>query len=894
MYKLLIGPIEYLLRVLFFAFYHVTLNTHISLLALSLAVGFLTMPFYRQAEAMQEEERRKRDSMKEWEGKIRKVFRGEERSYMLQHYYRICGYKPAFALRTLFPLLLQIPFFLAAYNMLGAVEGIPGKLFTESDGLIRLGELRINCLPILMTVINLLSAFIYVKGKGLGLKEKLQMALLPLLFLVVLYPCPQAMVLYWTFNNAFSLVRNIVTRLGWQRIVKKICIGGGFLAGMYMYSVTTFAGCYVPEMDRDDTLASFVSVCIVMSYMIPALVVLFLKDKKIRLWRREAEDPGWGTMLIKEAVLFLLSAVFIITGIVEDSPTEFPIRHVGDLLPLMRIPLLSAAGTWFVWGNLIYILLDKKGRGIFGRLLGIGTILALADHFFWSNDHGILMANSRYEQTPLYGYQIVLPGIAIFLAAVILLLVLSDRLAKIDRAVTVLLLLSLVLVSGYRFVKIGDALASEARINEEAKSSTPFFTLSRSGQNVVLIMLDRAVGTFVPFIMQECPELKASFDGFTWYSDALSFAGHTNMGAPALFGGYEYSPYALEERSSESMESKHLEALQVLPTIFGEAGWQVSLADLPYADYTWGGDMSGFKKMKNTTAANLERRYSGGFFVADSDPDSYGRGFAEYSVFKLAPVFMQRFLYTDCGWDDVAMGGYLAFYKAYKVMSELPALTEIEDGDTNHYIEWDSNLTHESRQIQLPDYSFSLSMPVDNSTVDVPARLEAEGREMKYDSGGSRALFHVNVLSYKLLAEWLDLLKREGVYDNTRIIIVSDHGSEAGMFEDLILSEDVDVQRFNCLLMMKDFNAHGFTENKDFMTNADAPALLLDGVIENAKNPFSGADIRIKDPSEKEAIVTTSHGFHLSDTNSYDEPADSWYRVRGNIFDPENWSRIDR
>ena len=50
---------------------------------------------------------------------------------------------------------------------------------------------------------------------------------------------------------------------------------------------------------------------------------------------------------------------------------------------------------------------------------------------------------------------------------------------------------------------------------------------------MVVLMLDRAMGQYVPYIFNEKPELKEQFSGFTYYSNVISFGGYTNFGSPA-------------------------------------------------------------------------------------------------------------------------------------------------------------------------------------------------------------------------------------------------------------------------------------------------------------------------------------------------------------------------
>ena len=66
--------------------------------------------------------------LKPWADRIRKAYKGDERYMMLQAYYRVNHHKPVYALRSSLPLLLEIPFFVAAYHFLsnlGELKGMP-------------------------------------------------------------------------------------------------------------------------------------------------------------------------------------------------------------------------------------------------------------------------------------------------------------------------------------------------------------------------------------------------------------------------------------------------------------------------------------------------------------------------------------------------------------------------------------------------------------------------------------------------------------------------------------------------------------------------------------------------------------------------------------------------
>ena len=91
------------------------------------------------------------------------------------------------------------------YSAFAALPAEPFASLSEADGLIRFSGLTINLLPLLMTLLNLLSAYYYAQNP----KEKRTIWVFPLLFLLLLYQQPAALVFYWTINNALSLFKNL-------------------------------------------------------------------------------------------------------------------------------------------------------------------------------------------------------------------------------------------------------------------------------------------------------------------------------------------------------------------------------------------------------------------------------------------------------------------------------------------------------------------------------------------------------------------------------------------------------------------------------------------------------------------------------------------------------------
>ena len=168
LHKLILGPIELLLDMIFSLSLQMTGNHFLSIVAMSLLINLLILPLYLRADAIQEEERETAARLKPGIERIKAVFSGDERFMILQTYYRQNHYKPYYVLRGSLSLLLQIPFFMAAYNFLSGLNAIQGVSFGPianlgaPDGMLRIGRMTINLLPILMTIINIASGMVYM------------------------------------------------------------------------------------------------------------------------------------------------------------------------------------------------------------------------------------------------------------------------------------------------------------------------------------------------------------------------------------------------------------------------------------------------------------------------------------------------------------------------------------------------------------------------------------------------------------------------------------------------------------------------------------------------------------------------------------------------------------
>ena len=127
-------------------------------------------------------------------------------------------------------------------------------------------------------------------------------------------------------------------------------------------------------------------------------------------------------------------------------------------------------------------------------------------------------------------------------------------------------------------------LLERIQINVKNNSkNTKKIELSKSGKNVIIIFLDKFVGALLPMIIEEKPEFKNIYSGFTFYPNTISFYRYTILGYPPIVGGYEYTPFVLN-KDKRKFSDKWLEANLMLPTLFKNSNYVSTVVD-PIGDF---------------------------------------------------------------------------------------------------------------------------------------------------------------------------------------------------------------------------------------------------------------------------------------------------------------------
>ena len=176
----------------------------LSIIILSLLVNIFLLKIFiltdKKAEFEAERKKRLDSRIKAWKS----VYKKAKLFAFTQTLYRQNHYHPIYALSGLGGLALQIPFFYAMYFVIKNAEVLNGVSFLWiADLSLPDSVFGIHLLPILMTIISLVNVWIVAKEKS----ALIQGGLISLIFLALLYAMPSALVLYWSTNMAFSLIR---------------------------------------------------------------------------------------------------------------------------------------------------------------------------------------------------------------------------------------------------------------------------------------------------------------------------------------------------------------------------------------------------------------------------------------------------------------------------------------------------------------------------------------------------------------------------------------------------------------------------------------------------------------------------------------------------------------
>lgn len=884
LYSIILYPLIQLIEISYTLFDKLFGNTGLSIIGVSFTVTMLCLPLYIVAEHWQQVERDTQTKLKPGIDRIKQTFKGDEQYMILSTFYKQNHYHPMMALRSSFGLLIQIPFFMAAYSCLSKMPALQGQSFLfirdlgKQDAIFYIGSLPVNILPIAMTIINIIAGAIYTKG--FAIKEKLQIYGMALLFLVILYTSPSGLVLYWTMNNVFSLIKNIFYKM--KHPVKVLYIIMSTLCVCCaVYILFIYDGGASPKKRIAASLPMLFVIAIplflkVINWLLLNPLQELVENKKLRT-----------TLFLLSAIsLTILYGLIIPSSIISSSSLEF--SNIGKFTcpnGLLHSPFWQSFGIFIFWSCCIYFLFGKNIQTIFSVIFGAGLLCSIINTYIFAGDYGSMDITLKFIDginNPSFKYQLLnfFVDIVIWILLFILIKFKKCKIYNSIVFISIVAFIPLVIMNTSKTKK--EYKEYENSLNSITETDIPTkFSLSKDNKNVIILMLDRSESSYVDSIFSEFPELNSSFDGFTYYKNTVSFNGHTLIATPPLYGGYEYTPDKINSRENETLKNKHNEALLVLPRIFTEqVDYNATVSDLSWANYSYYADVSFINNnYPKINAHKLIGRYTGDFKKDNPQffettitlSDSLERNLLFVSFFRSLPAIIRPAIYYDGSWWATESANDLdTFIDSYSALCYLKDITSY-NSDKGNLIVITNEATHSNEDI---------------------SKLHFLGDKTVSTSAG----YENNVVCLKAIATWLDKMKEENVYDNTKIIIIADHGIGYGDYYAEGFNQSkiggYEKDHLHPLFFVKDFNSHGnLKTDLSFMTTADVPTIACENIIENPINPFSNKSLSNKD-KEDGVYITIDNLFmpyHSQSENIFTVPDSSWYKVSQNIFEDSNW-----
>lgn len=199
----------------------------LAVMVLSLIVGVLMRPLNKIADRLQDQVHEIDARLAPKLTEIKKNHKGAEQSERIIAMYKEAGVHPLYSLKSLAGVIVLIPVFIGAFNMLAENIHLSGESFlwiadlSHPDMFLQLpfslpffgGYL--NLLPFIMTGFSFVASKLHnhpAMDTAQRRKHARNLVLMSVGFLVLFYTFPAGMVLYWTTTNLISVIKTL-----WKR-----------------------------------------------------------------------------------------------------------------------------------------------------------------------------------------------------------------------------------------------------------------------------------------------------------------------------------------------------------------------------------------------------------------------------------------------------------------------------------------------------------------------------------------------------------------------------------------------------------------------------------------------------------------------------------------------------
>ncbi len=526
--------------------------------------------------------------------------------------------------------------------------------------------------------------------------------------------------------------------------------------------------------------------------------------------------------LLSVATLSAMLLLFIPLTTFMTSPGEIGIH----LDYLFSENLRKAMACVYVAAALYALAVPSRMKTALA-LLALG-LLALAMLYSYLLPLGYpRMSGLMFEQLPLPPLQQALRASVDLLALIMMGLAIRAALLRFGGKpfLVGLLLINASLAVSATISISRDELGGAGGSGDDVRVPMQPLRFSHEKPNVLVIFLDRFMGSYVESILRDEPHLATALSGFTWYPRTLSAGENSIAGVHPMLGGYDYTPEEMNARG-KSLRDLSIEAFSILPYNFSRKGYHVNVVNPGGLGFTMAGDCR-FLQMDGVTCTHIprttvkRRAAEMGFPLTELSRSTYADLLVLLGAMRASPYTIKDVLNRRGPWQpfmDHSAG------TTFKVWAELKAFGELSMTRAT-----ESNLTIVSNILPHEPYYLGPDCLPRRERYD-PGAEEMQRR----GHGNLFSLQHEIAARCALLmvADYLQFLKKEQVYDNSKIVIVSDHGIVGGVQDHSSRAVAGGTQgniyvRSRSVLLVKDIDATGTLQtSEEFMPNAEVPRIV--------------------------------------------------------------------
>lgn len=489
--------------------------------------------------------------------------------------------------------------------------------------------------------------------------------------------------------------------------------------------------------------------------------------------------------LLLTGLLFFFSPI----SVYLDNVPEFDFQ-ISELILFLFLPTLSA----FIAVFLLLILLPQKWK-LHQRIVALCIMLGLAlwvqgNLLAWS--HGVFDGES-IDWDVCLGRRI-LDG-ALWISLFLISLAAYEAIYRNARRITLgLILLQLV---GTVF------LYSRVRQEEQNKSkyqltNTTKFDFSKKN-NILVVLIDTTEAALFRNVLNLRPEYLQKLDGFVFFPNNLSSYPSTLASIPEILTGNSYK----NEQPFDQFKKKAYTSGSSLPKMLKKDGYDIFLESIyPRTIYI------DPKITDNLTAA----------YASNISDD-----LLKYSLYRQLPILAKKYL-TKLNFSINYFTLFSNLCSGHKA-PEMPPLSMSEVTYPEDFSRYQDALNWSVRHEF--NHFFNLHSP--KPTFKFYHMLGTHRMNRAYCKAQTREESLISCFDF--IFDIIQHLKDNGIYDNSTIVLLADHGAR--------VVGKVDKENFNALLLVKPMNSSGPMKTSDrAMSLRDVAPMTY--FISRATNEYSG------------------------------------------------------